>query len=161
METTAEPLVINGETYIPGTGHFAQYYKRDNAGPWLELRDGVMVKAKFPPRGPKWWQRVPKFWRVVLLIAFFGWAIPLGLLVSAYLSVSLEDGVDARVTSDAQVFADQIREENSSAEIDEFCGGIRGMYRGELVGELRAINPELTYDEAQVVADGYLIVCER
>ena len=66
METTTEPLVINGETYIPGTGQFAQYYKRDNAGPWLELRDGAMVKAKFPPLAPTK-QRCDKFDKFVPL----------------------------------------------------------------------------------------------
>ncbi len=72
METTTEPIVINGETYVPGTGRFAQYYKRDNAGPWLELRDGWMVKADFS-RGPRWWRRLPKFWKVMLVIAAFSW----------------------------------------------------------------------------------------
>ncbi len=70
-----EPVVgANGETFIPGTGKFANYYKPESGGPWYELRDGAMVKADFR-RGPKWWRRLHWFWKVLIVIAAFSWGI--------------------------------------------------------------------------------------
>ena len=161
METTTEPLVINGETYIPGTGRFAQYYKRDNAGPWLELRDGAMVKAKFPPRGPKWWRRLPGPLRTTLLVVLaINLAIPAVLGSLAWSGIfSVEDGMDTPTQSDPQVFAERIRDNNSTSEILGLCVTIDGMNRSEIFGTLRDVYPDLTYDEALAVTDAYEIVC--
>ncbi len=159
-----EPVVgANGETFIPGTGKFANYYKPESGGPWYELRDGAMVKAKFPPRGPKWWRRLPGPLRTTLLVVLaINLAIPMVLWYLAGNGIfSVEDGVDTPTKSDAQILAEQIKDVKSSTEIQSFCAQIKDTNRGDLFKIVSDMNPQFTYDEALVVTDAYEIICEK
>ena len=104
-----EPLVgANGQTFIPGTGKFANYYKPESGGPWYELRDGAMVKADFR-RGPKWWRRLHWFWKVLIVIAAFSWGMWLLAFGFSFIVGSTAD--DAPEPVPTPTTSDQLTEE--------------------------------------------------